>query len=161
MIFRLIREYPLHRFLKRQEKMYGIALQELRSGLKHHHWMWYIFPQLRGLARSRKAFVFGIVNLREARAYLAHPILGSRLITCCEAILTHADRPPEEILGALDAVKLRSCATLFSLVSEKDSVFHAVLDRFYDGKPDPLTLGLADGSIKDETYKKYLVAVDF
>ena len=96
--------------------------------------MWFILPQLRGLARSRTAFVYGIENIDEARAYLAHPILGPRLIDCFTAILSHKGRNIEDIMGDADAVKLRSCATLFSEISKEDSVFHKVLAEFYDGR---------------------------
>ena len=148
------------RFIKRQEKMYPVALEELKAGKKCGHWIWYTLPQIRGLARSRKAFVFGIPNAEYARQYLAHPILGPRLIQCCQTILTHKEKTARQILGDLDALKLRSCATLFAMVSREGSVFHQVLDQFYEGRKDPFTLGLVSGTILDMTYRKFLVAVD-
>jgi len=151
----------LERFVKGQEQMYERALQELREGKKKTHWMWYIFPQMRGLAKSRKSFLYGITSLDEAGDYLAHPVLGPRLTDCCEAILTHKGKSAEEILGELDAMKLRSCATLFSLVSNENSVFHRILEQFFKGQRDPITLGLAGGTILDMTYRKYLTGVDF
>ena len=147
------------RFLKCQEQMYDVALRELQDGKKQSHWMWYIFPQLRGLARSRKSFVFGIVNMDYAKAYLSHPVLGPRLIACCQALLVHKDKKIADIMGETDRKKLQSCATLFSLVSEENSVFHQLLERFFDGHRDALTLGLASGCILDFTYRKYLTGV--
>lgn len=132
----------LERFLKQQETMYETALEELEDGYKMRHWMWYIFPQLRGLGKSVMAWTYGIADVEEARAYLAHPVLGQRLKACCEALLQHKDLSAEDILGQIDAMKLRSCATLFAAISEEGSLFHRVLDRFYEGKPDPMTLAL-------------------
>ena len=118
--------------------------------------MWFILPQLRGLARSRTAFVYGIENIDEARAYLAHPILGPRLIDCFTAILSHKGRNIEDIMGDADAVKLRSCATLFSEISKEDSVFHKVLAEFYDGRADNFTLCIISGKIIDATHLKFM-----
>ena len=146
---------PFDRFLQHQEHMYAVALEELQQGQKHSCWMWFIFPQLRILARSRKAFVFGIIDLEYARMYLHHPVLGPRLIACCQAMLTHQDKTAEEILGEVDALKLRACATLFSLVSREDSVFHQILHQFYGGRRDALTLSFASGRILDFTYRKF------
>ena len=148
------------RFLARQGRMYDVALRELAQGQRRTNWICYIFPQLRGLAKNRKAFVFGLVNGSYAKAYLAHPVLGARLIRCCETLLMHKNKTAEDILGENGGMKLRSCATLFSMVSEEGSVFHRVLDRFFDGKPDPVTVGLVNGSILDMTYRKFLVGVD-
>lgn len=130
----------LERFLRAQEDMYHRALAELREGEKRSHWIWYIFPQLQGLGSSAMAQLYGIRDLAEARAYLAHPVLGERLITCCEALLVHKDKTAEEILGAVDALKLRSSMTLFALVSEENSVFYKMLEQFYEGQKDPITL---------------------
>ena len=130
----------LERFLRAQEDMYHRALAELREGEKRSHWIWYIFPQLQGWRSSAMAQLYGIRDLAEARAYLAHPVLGERLITCCEALLVHKDKTAEEILGAVDALKLRSSMTLFALVSEENSVFYKVLEQFYEGQKDPITL---------------------
>ena len=131
---------PLDRFTEAQEGAHDIALAELRQGRKQSHWMWFIFPQLRGLGRSAMSHRYGIADLDEARRYLAHPVLGPRLIACAEAVLAHADLPAERILGGIDAEKLRSSATLFAAVDGAPSVFRRILDSFYDGRPCPLTL---------------------
>ena len=128
--------------MKAQEGIYATALAELQAGEKETHWMWFIFPQMRGLGTSVMAYVYGITGAEEARAYLAHPVLGPRLIACCEALLTHTDLTAEDILGDVDAMKLRSSMTLFAQVSESDSIFHRVLTRFCDGQPDERTLAL-------------------
>ncbi len=138
----------LERFLQAQEDSYEKALRELKNGKKTSHWMWYIFPQIRGLGKSRMSFFYGIANLDEARAYLEHPILGQRLIACCDALLTHKDKTAVKILGEIDAMKLRSSLTLFAIVSEENSIIHKVLKQFYDGQCDTLTLELAGGGMK-------------
>ena len=132
----------LDRFLEAQERMYETALKEIKNGEKESHWMWYIFPQLRGLGKSRMAYAYGINGLEEAKAYLAHPVLSSRLIEISEALLEHKDQDIEDILGDIDAMKLRSSMTLFALVSEYDSVFHKVLNQFYDSRKDMHTIEL-------------------
>ena len=130
----------LDRFLEAQERMYEIALKEIRNGEKESHWMWYIFPQLRGLGRSQMAYAYGINGLEEAKAYLDHPILSARLIEISEALLKHKDEDIEDILSDIDAMKLRSSMTLFAIISDNDSVFHQVLDCFYNGRLDQVTL---------------------
>lgn len=130
----------LDRFLEVQERMYEIALKEIKNGEKESHWMWYIFPQLRGLGRSQMAYAYGINGLEEAKAYLAHPILSARLIEISEALLEHKDQDIEDILGDIDAMKLRSSMTLFALISKDGSVFHQVLDCFCKGKKDTETI---------------------
>lgn len=130
----------LDRFIKAQEHMYAVALEEIKNGQKRSHWMWYIFPQLRGLGRSSAAYAYGISGLEEAKAYLMHPILSERLFEISEMLLTLKNKAPEDIFGYTDAMKLRSSMTLFSFVSNEGSVFHKVLERFYDGRPDALTL---------------------
>ena len=132
--------YDLGRFVKAQELNYERAFDEVRDGRKTTHWMWYIFPQIQGLGYSPMAKAFGIVDLGEARAYLAHPILSERLIAICEALLDGEGNDPIAIFGRTDAMKLRSSMTLFALVSDADSIFHRVLDRFYGGDMDDLTL---------------------
>ena len=134
--------FDLERFVSAQADMYETALQELKKGRKRSHWIWYIFPQLRGMGRSTTAHFYGIENLEEARAYLAHPILGQRLKACCEAMLLHQDKTAIGILGETDAMKLRSSMTLFALVSEENSLFHQVLAQFYEGRFDGWTLEL-------------------
>jgi uncharacterized protein (DUF1810 family) len=106
--------------------------------------MWYIFPQIRGLGMSSMAHVYGIAGLDEAKAYLAHPTLSARLLEISEALLKHKKKKPEDIFGYTDAMKLRSSMTLFALVSEDDSVFHKVLQAFYNGEMDELTIKLAN-----------------
>ena len=132
----------LFRFLEAQESTYATALKEIKNGEKESHWIWYIFPQLRGLGYSPKAYTYGINGLEEAKAYLEHPVLSARLIEITEALLTHRGKDIEDIMGDIDALKLRSSMTLFALISEADSVFHQVLEVFYDSKMDEMTLGL-------------------
>lgn len=130
----------LSRFSEAQEKMYDIALAEIKNGEKESCWMWYIFPQLRGLGSSRMSYIYGIDGLEEAKAYLAHPVLSARLIEITEALLSHKDVIIEDLIGDLDAMKLQSCMTLFAVLSEDGSVFHKVIDCFYEGKMDEKTL---------------------
>ena len=114
------------------------------AGRKRSHWMWFIFPQLRGLGRSPTARFYGIADLQEARAYLADPVLGGRLVACALAVLGHADRAPEDIMGPVDALKLRSCATLFREAGGGPE-FNGILDAFYGGRPCRATLDLLGG----------------
>lgn len=134
-------DHDLERFLTAQASTYDAALAELRAGRKRTHWMWFVFPQLRGLGRSETARFYGIASLAEARAYLDHEVLGPRLVQCAEALLPHEGKSAREIMGSPDDVKLRSSMTLFAAVAGEGSVFSEVLDRFFDGQPDPLTLG--------------------
>ncbi len=129
----------LSRFLAPQEQTFATAMAELARGRKESHWMWWIFPQLAALGRSPTAKAYGIADLEEARAYLAHPILGPRLVEAARAMLAHEGQPPEFILGGIDARKLRSCATLFAAVPGAPPEFEALLDAFHDGEPDPAT----------------------
>ena len=144
--------HDLDRFVRAQEGSYARALAEIRAGRKHSHWMWYVFPQLDGLGSSSTSKRFAIRSLDEARAYLAHPLLGPRLLECAEALLAVEGRSAREILGSPDDLKLRSCATLFACVSPEDSVFHRLLAKYYGSMQDGRTLrllGLAadDGSL--------------
>ena len=132
----------LKRFEDAQEKMYQIALKEIVNGKKVSHWMWYIFPQLRGLGYSHMAYTYGIKGIEEAKAYLEHPVLSARLIEITEALLVHKRKPIEDILGDIDAMKLRSSMTLFALISEDGSVFHQVVNHFFDNKLDEYTYSL-------------------
>ena len=134
--------HNLHRFLLAQEDSYARALVEIKSGQKRSHWMWYIFPQLDGLAFSATSKRYAIKSLDEARAYLAHQILGPRLLTCAEAAIQVKDRSASEIFGYPDDLKLKSCATLFACASPPSSVFERLLDRFFDGERDGKTLVL-------------------
>ncbi len=132
----------LDRFLEAQERMYEVALKEIRNGRKRSHWMWYVFPQLRGLGRSQMAYTYGIKGIEEAKAYLEHPVLSARLIEITEALLTHKGKDIYDIMGDIDDMKLHSSMTLFALTSNENSVFHQVLDCFYDGEMDKYTLSL-------------------
>ncbi len=134
--------HNLSRFVAAQEGDYERALAEIRAGRKRSHWMWYVFPQLDGLGSSPTARLFAIKSLAEARAYLAHPVLGPRLAECAQAALAVEGLSALEIFGSPDDLKLRSCATLFAAVSPPGSVFERLLARFYRGEPDPLTLCL-------------------
>ena len=134
--------YNLERFVRAQETDYEQALAEITRGRKRTHWMWYVFPQLKGLGSSWNAAHYAISGSEEARAYLAHPVLGPRLVECAEAALAHEGRTASAIFGYPDDVKLRSCATLFASVSPADSVFHRIIDAFFGGEPDDTTLRL-------------------
>ena len=139
--------HDLQRFIDAQEPVYEIALGEVCSGTKRGHWMWFIFPQLRGLGLSHTAHFYGIASLEEARAYLEHPLLGIRLRECTEAILPWSDRlAAEDILGPIDAVKLRSSFTLFDQV-ERNTLFAAGLEVFFGGEPDRRTLALLNAPL--------------
>lgn len=134
--------HSLDRFIEAQERMYHIALTEIREGEKRSHWMWYIFPQLRGLGKSAMSYTYGIADLEEARAYLAHPVLSARLSELCEALLALDKVRPEDIFGYVDAKKLHSSMTLFALADEGNPIFGRVLARFYAGRQDRKTLAL-------------------
>jgi uncharacterized protein (DUF1810 family) len=135
---------PLHlnRFVDAQQGEYEGALAEIRAGRKRSHWMWYIFPQFDGLGMSATSKRYSIKSAVEARAYLAHPVLGPRLIECAEAVLNVEGRSATEIFDSPDDLKLRSSATLFAKVSPPGSVFDRLLDKYYGGKRDERTLGL-------------------
>lgn len=133
--------FDLDRFVSAQAPVIDQVVAELRAGRKRSHWMWFVFPQLRGLGRSEMAWQFGIAGLDETRAYLAHPVLGARLHECLRLVLA-APGGAEDILGPVDAMKLRSCATLFDLAVDGDPDCRAVLDRWWDGAPDPRTIAL-------------------
>lgn len=132
-------EFNLDRFVQAQEQAYASALAELRAGRKRSHWIWYVFPQLRGLGVSAMAQTYGISGLAEARAYLAHPVLGPRLIECVEAMLVHAGTAAQTILGEVDALKFRSCLTLFAVADRLEPAFGQALQSFFGGQPDPRT----------------------
>ncbi len=129
-----------NRFVQAQTSTYQRALAELRDGSKRSHWMWFIFPQLRGLGASAMAQTYGIAGLAEARAYLAHPLLGPRLLECVQALLGHVGRSAESILGGIDALKLRSCLTLFAQAAPDEALFGQALAAFCAGRPDHRTL---------------------
>lgn len=132
----------LDRFLKAQEGDYTTALSEIKSGRKRSHWMWYIFPQLAGLGFSEMSRHYGIKGLSEARAYLAHPILGKRLIAISKALLELQENNATQVMGKPDDLKLKSSMTLFSMIAGADQVFESVLKKFFDGQKDHVTLQL-------------------
>jgi uncharacterized protein (DUF1810 family) len=136
--------YNLSRFVEAQKKDFEPALAQIVGGKKRTHWMWYIFPQLYGLAPhpSENSKFYAIKGLDEARAYLAHPVLGPRLLRCAEAAAAVEGRSADEIFGDIDARKLRSCATLFACVAPPRSVFERLLAKYYGGERDAKTLRL-------------------
>jgi uncharacterized protein (DUF1810 family) len=134
-------EFDLERFVRAQDDVYEDALAELKAGRKRTHWMWFVFPQLAGLGRTATAQRYAIASIDEARAYLAHPVLGARLTEAARALLTVEGRSAEQIFGFPDDLKLRSSMTLFARAAEDPELFQAVLDRFYDG-PDAKTIDL-------------------
>lgn len=134
----------LDRFVTAQAAVYSGVLAELRRGRKTSHWMWYIFPQIAGLGSSSKAREFAIRDRDEARRYLEHPLLGSRLIECVEVVLALQGRSAEDVFGGIDTRKLQSSATLFAQVSPTGSPFHRLLDRYFEGIADSRTLELLE-----------------
>lgn len=131
--------FNLERFVAAQDGSYEVALQELRSGAKRSHWIWFIFPQVAGLGSSMMADRYAIKSRREAEAFLAHPLLGTRLIACTEALLQLKTGAAREVMGYPDDLKLRSSMTLFAAVAGRDSPFQKVIDRYFEGCPDPRT----------------------
>lgn len=135
----------LDRFVVAQDEhaTYARALSELRAGRKASHWMWFVFPQVSGLGQSATAKHFELAGLDEARAYLDHEVLGPRLLECCRALLAlDGGTTAEEVLGSVDAMKLRSSMTLFARADPDERLFSDVLDRFFDGAPDERTIRL-------------------
>jgi len=127
--------YDLNRFLSAQQHRYQEALAEIRGGQKTGHWMWYIFPQFAGLGHSETARYYAIKSLPEARAYLAHPVLGSRLREVTQAVLALRGRTASQIFPYPDALKLHSCATLFARISPPGSPFHQLIETYFNGQP--------------------------
>lgn len=134
----------LERFVTAQERVIDSVRLELAAGAKRSHWMWFIFPQLRALGRSETARFYGLAGLEEARAYLAHPVLGPRLLECVGLIDHVQGKTALQILGSPDELKFRSCLTLFAAI--RRSPFEAALNHYYAGAPDPLTLELLDAA---------------
>lgn len=130
----------LDAFVAAQEAVYPQVLAELHDGHKRSHWMWFVFPQLRALGRSPTARHYGLVDLSEAHAYLAHPLLGARLRACSALLLAVEGRTAHDIFGTPDDLKLRSSMTLFAVADPSETTFQKVLDKYYGGKGDPLTL---------------------
>jgi len=134
--------FDLRRFIAAQAPVMPQVLRELAAGRKQTHWMWFVFPQLRGLGSSAMATRYGITGLDEARAFLAHPLLGARLREGVALVSAVRERSAVEILGAVDAQKFRSCLTLFRAADPAEPCFGAALDRFFDGEADGRTLEL-------------------
>jgi len=132
--------YNLHRFLSAQAPLIAQVRTELRAGKKSSHWMWFVFPQIAGLGRSEMAQRFAIASLDEARAYLAHHILGPRLKECTSLVLAVEGRSIAEIFGTPDDLKFHSSMTLFARAAPQEPVFKAALQKYFGGKEDPLTL---------------------
>lgn len=134
--------WELERFVQAQAVGYDQAMVELRAGCKRTHWIWYVLPQLVGLGHSAMARRYAISGLDEARAYLAHPLLGTRLCESVAAINAHPDLSAQAILGSIDALKFRSCLSLFLLAAPGGEPFQTALAQFFGGTPDPATLAL-------------------
>lgn len=132
------KDHSLERFVDAQERTYEKALAEVKNGQKLTHWIWYIFPQLKGLGMSNNSHYYGIDDLEEARAYLKHPVLGTRLREITSVFL-QLEKGAEEVFGGLDAIKVRSCITLFNEVSD-DDLFEKVLEKHYQGEKDEMTM---------------------
>jgi len=133
--------HDLDRFLVAQQPVIGAVRDELRLGRKASHWMWFVFPQLAGLGRSAMAQHYAIGSVEEARAFLDHPVLGSRLVECVELVLAVEGRTAHDIFGSPDDMKLRSCLTLFDAI-DRNGVFARALERYFEGRPDRATLDL-------------------
>ena len=133
--------YDLQRFVAAQDagRTYDQATAELRRGRKTSHWMWFVFPQITGLGQSPVSRMYAISGLAEAKAYLAHPVLGPRLVECAAILGGLSGRAAEQIFGGIDALKLRSSMTLFLRAAPDEPVFRQVLDQYFGGKPDPAT----------------------
>ncbi len=136
-------DYNLQRFLDAQQGDYEHALTEIRNGRKYSHWIWYIFPQLKGLGMSYNSQYYGISGKEEAEAYLAHPVLGERLREITSAFLQLKSKTAEEVFGSLDAMKVLSCMTLFNEVAPGD-LFRQVIDQYYQGETDEMTKRMLD-----------------
>ena len=137
--------FDLRRFVDAQEADYDIALREIRNGRKQSHWMRYVFPQFAGLGMSPTSQRYAIGSLAEASAYLAHPVLGPRLLECADAVLALRDRSALEVFGSPDDMKLRSSATLFAAVSPAGSAFHRIVEQYFGGDHDERTRALIAG----------------
>lgn len=132
----------LEKFHKAQEKDYKTALREIQNGRKDSHWMWYIFPQLKGLGRSSMADYYGISNINEAKQYLADPVLGPRLLEISSALLEIDTNDAEKVMGYPDHLKLKSCMTLFAAADPHNEIFQKVLQKYFNGEKDQKTLWL-------------------
>jgi uncharacterized protein (DUF1810 family) len=138
--------FDLRRFADAQDRVYDTVLAELRAGAKRSHWIWFVFPQLRGLGHSATAMRYGISSLDEARAYLMHDVLGPRLRECARLLARIDGRSTDDIFGWPDNLKVRSSMTLFARATDNDAEFRAVLDKFYNGEEDAATVELLSSS---------------
>src|SRR5262245_11193055 len=136
--------FDLQRFVAAQEPVYAQVTAELAAGAKTSHWMWFVFPQLKGLGRSSTALHYGIASLDEARAYAQHPLLGARLRQCCQLLMGVQGRSALQIFGSIDALKLRSCLTLFERAAPHEPLFAHLLAKYCGGERDAATLQLLD-----------------
>ena len=135
--------FDLQRFVAAQARVYADVEAELKAGAKTSHWMWFVFPQLKGLGRSSTALHYGIGSLEEAQAYWRHPLLGARLRQCCAWLMAlPQERTAAQVFGSIDTLKLRSCLTLFERAAPDEPQFPALLERFYGGERDGATLAL-------------------
>ena len=134
-------------FVQAQEDIYEQALAELKNGSKESHWMWFVFPQIAGLGNSEMARKYAIPNLADAKAYLSHDLLGSRLRECTEAVLAVEGRTAHEILGSPDDVKLKSCMTLFEVADGPGSVFSSILEKYFEGQRDERSLTILNAQL--------------
>ena len=132
--------HSLNRFIEAQESKYDIALSEIKNGKKESHWMWYVFPQIKGLGTSETAKFYALEDITETIAFFNHPLLGNRLLEISTALLQLASSDANKIMGSPDDVKLRSCMTLFNSLPNTNPVFKSVLNKFYNGKEDEATL---------------------
>jgi uncharacterized protein (DUF1810 family) len=132
--------FELQRFVDAQNPVYGQVCAEMRAGRKRSHWIWFVFPQIAGLGASAMAQRYAISSLAEADAYLLHPMLGARLVECTQFVLAADAGSAEEIFGGIDAMKFRSSMTLFARAAPDNPVFRQALEKYFGGRPDPLTL---------------------
>lgn len=132
----------LERFITAQAPVYAQALAELRAGQKQTHWMWFVFPQMMGLGQSSASRAYGIQSLNEARSYLAHPVLGTRLRECCQAVMNVRGKSAHDIFGTPDDLKFRSSLTMFTEAAPQELMFFNLLEKYFDGEPDEATLEL-------------------
>jgi uncharacterized protein (DUF1810 family) len=145
--------FGLERFVRAQESVYGDVRDELRSGRKRTHWMWFIFPQVEGLGHSAMSVRYAIGSLDEARAYLAHGVLGERLRECSELVWANSGRSASDIFGCPDDMKLQSSMTLFAKASNPGSVFERVLEKYFEGQMDSATVDWLETMVDDEEFE--------
>jgi len=143
--------FDLDRFVEAQAPVYATVLGELRAGRKRTHWIWYILPQLRGLGTSQMSMRYGLESLAEAKAFLAHPVLGLRLRECVRTLNALPEKDAVAVLGSIDALKLRSCLTVFAEASPEESLFREGLEKYFQGRPDTATLSLIDRATRSKS----------